>query len=31
MAGKVVNGNREQAEAAAHSLINKWLDRHQWR
>src|SRR5436190_13951496 len=29
MAGKVVNGNREQAEAVAHSLINKWLDRHQ--
>lgn len=31
MAGKVVNGPREQAESVAHAMINKWLDRHQWR
>jgi hypothetical protein len=30
MAGKVINGGREQAETLAHSMINKWLDRHQW-
>jgi hypothetical protein len=29
--GKVVTGGREQAEAVAHSMINNWLDRHQWR
>ena len=30
-AGKVINGNREEAEFLAHSMINKWLERHQWR
>jgi hypothetical protein len=30
MAGKVVNGDREQAESRAHSMIDKWLNRHQW-
>ena len=29
--GKVVTGNHEKAEALAHSMINNWLDRHQWR
>jgi len=29
-AGKVVTGDREQAEALAHSMIDNWLDRHQW-
>ena len=29
--GKIVTGNREQAEALAHSMIDNWLDRHQWR
>lgn len=31
MTGKVIAGDREQAELLAHSMINKWLDRHQWR
>ncbi len=31
MTGKVITGDREQAESLAHSMINKWLDRHQWR
>jgi len=30
-AGKVVNGNRAQAESLARVMIDKWLDRHQWR
>jgi hypothetical protein len=30
-AGKVVSGGREQAEALARSMIDNWLDRHQWR
>jgi hypothetical protein len=29
-AGKVITGDREQAEALAHSMIDNWLDRHQW-
>jgi hypothetical protein len=31
MSGKVITGDREQAEALAHSMINKWLAQHQWR
>ena len=27
-AGKVINGNRAEAELLAHSMINKWLERH---
>jgi hypothetical protein len=27
-AGKVLTGRREKAELQAHSLINKWLERH---
>jgi hypothetical protein len=30
-AGKIITGDREQAESLAHSLIDKWLDRHQFR
>lgn len=30
MPGKIVSGDREQAETLAHTMINKWLDRHQW-
>ena len=30
-AAKVASGGREQAEALAHSMIDNWLDRHQWR
>lgn len=30
-AGKVLNGRRDEAETLAHSMINKWFDRHQWR
>lgn len=30
MSGKVITGDRERAEALAHSMINKWLARHQW-
>lgn len=30
MAGKVVNGDRAEAESQAHAMIDKWLDRHQW-
>jgi hypothetical protein len=29
--GKVVTGDHEKAEALAHSMIDNWLDRHQWR
>ncbi len=28
MSGKVITGDRGQAEALAHSMINKWLARH---
>jgi hypothetical protein len=28
---KIVTGGREQAEALAHSMIDDWLRRHQWR
>ena len=28
MAGKVMTGPREKAELQAHSLINKWLEKH---
>jgi hypothetical protein len=28
---KIVTGRREQAEALAHSMIDDWLRRHQWR
>ena len=28
---KIVAGDREQAEALAHSMINDWLRHHQWR
>lgn len=31
MSGKVITGDREQAEALARSMINRWLARHQWR
>jgi hypothetical protein len=31
MAGKVINGDHAQAESLAHAMINKWLERHQWR
>ena len=31
MSGKVITGDREQAEALAHSMINEWLARHEWR
>ena len=27
-AGKVINGNRAEAELLAHSMINKWFERH---
>jgi hypothetical protein len=27
-AGKVMTGPREKAELQAHSLINKWLEKH---
>ncbi len=30
MPGKIVSGDRDQAETLAHSMINKWLDRRQW-
>ena len=30
MPGKIMSGDREQAEMLAHSMINKWLDRRQW-
>ncbi len=30
-AGKIITGDREQAESLAHSLIDKGLDRHQFR
>jgi len=30
MPGKIVSGDREQAETLAYSMINKWLDRRQW-
>ena len=30
-AGKVINGDREEAELLAHSMINKWFERHRWR
>jgi len=29
--GKVITGDRENAEALARSMINNWLNRHQWR
>jgi hypothetical protein len=28
---KIITGDREQAEARAHSMIDEWLRRHQWR
>jgi hypothetical protein len=30
-AGKVVTGDHEKAEALAYSMVDNWLDRHQWR
>ena len=27
-AGKVINGNRAEAELLAHSMIDKWFERH---
>jgi hypothetical protein len=30
MPGKIVSGDREQAETVAHSMINKWFDRSRW-
>jgi hypothetical protein len=27
-AGKIMTGPREKAELQAHSLINKWLEKH---
>ena len=29
--GKVVTGDHEKAEALAQSMIDNWLERHQWR
>jgi hypothetical protein len=29
--GKVITGDREKAESLAQSMINNWLNRHQWR
>jgi len=31
MAGRVISGDRAQAESLAHAMISEWVDRHQWR
>jgi hypothetical protein len=28
LAGKIINGPRDSAELQAHSMINKWLEKH---